>query len=436
VSETCPRIGLEYLGILYVMQNSTVKRQIIYSGPFTLVLLASIIGLAYGIWYAYGVFLVALLNEFGWSRSVLAGAFSVFAIVHGCANPVVGYFCDRVPPAVIMAVGSVMLAGALYLNSLIEEVWHLYLSFGVATAVAVSLCGWTPSVIVVQKRFPDRLGLALGIVSAGIGVGMLVIVPFCQYLIDSSGWRDAFKIFSVVCLIIIFPSALFLMKVGGFEEIKSPVNPLGSELSESKALKRITLSQAVRGRPFWLMVAAFFFGGVCSQTLHVHQVAYLVDHGMQTIAAAIIVGVVGVASIFGKIGGGWLSDHIEREVVYVWGISILVVSVFALMIVGETGHHYGAYFYACLLGIGYSATAALMPAMMSDRFEGSNFGSILGTGLFGSALGSAVGPWMGGFLFDITGAYTLPFFIAALCGLIAAAAGWNARKLRIQTESY
>jgi MFS family permease len=413
-----------------------VKRQMIFSGPVTLVLLASIIGLAYGIWYAYSVFLVALLNEFGWSRSVLAGAFSVFAIVHGCASPLVGYFCDRVCPAIIMAVGSVLLATALYLNSLIEQVWHLYLSFGVATAIAVSLCGWTPSVIVVQKRFPNRLGLALGIVSAGIGVGMLIVVPFCQYLIDSVGWREAFKIFSLVCLAVIFPSALFLLKVGRFEQKEISIDNLVSESSESVVLKGITLVQAVRGRPFWLMTAAFFFGGVCSQTLHVHQVAYLVDHGMQAMAAAVIVGIVGVASIVGKIGGGWLSDYIERELVYVWGISILVGSVFVLMVVGETGQHYGAYFYACLLGIGYSATAALMPAMMSDRFEGSSFGSILGTGLFGSALGSAVGPWMGGFLFDVTGSYTLPFFVAALCGITAAAAGWNARKLRLRTEPY
>jgi MFS family permease len=379
---------------------------------------------------------VALLNEFGWSRSVLAGAFSVFAIVDGCASPLVGYFCDRVCPAIIMAVGSVLLATALYLNSLIEQVWHLYLSFGVATAIAVSLCGWTPSVIVVQKRFPNRLGLALGIVSAGIGVGMLIVVPFCQYLIDSVGWREAFKIFSLVCLAVIFPSALFLLKVGRFEQKEISIDNLVSESSESVVLKGITLVQAVRGRPFWLMTAAFFFGGVCSQTLHVHQVAYLVDHGMQAMAAAVIVGIVGVASIVGKIGGGWLSDYIERELVYVWGISILVGSVFVLMVVGETGQHYGAYFYACLLGIGYSATAALMPAMMSDRFEGSSFGSILGTGLFGSALGSAVGPWMGGFLFDVTGSYTLPFFVAALCGITAAAAGWNARKLRLRTEPY
>ena len=418
------------------MNTFAAKGRMTYSGPFTLLLLASIIGLAYGVWYAYSVFLVALLNEFGWSRSTLAGAFSVFAIVHGCTNPLVGYLCDRVRPAIVMAIGSLLLAGALYLNSLVEQVWHLYLTFGVATAIAVSLCGWTPSIILVQKRFSNRLGLALGIVSAGIGVGMLIVVPFCQYLIDSVGWRHAFAIFSLVCLAVILPSALFLLKIGKSEQEGIPVDDSVSDISKRLKSKNITLAQALRGKAFWLMGAAFFFGGVCSQTLHVHQVAYLVDHGMQAMTAAVLVGIVGIASIVGKIGGGWLSDYVERELVYVCGISILVVSVFVLMFVGETGQHYVSYLYPCLLGIGYSATAALMPAMMSDRFDGPNFGSILGTGLLGSALGSAVGPWMGGFLFDVTGSYTTPFLIAILCGVIAAAAGWNARKLRLHTKSY
>jgi MFS family permease len=179
------------------------------------------------------------------------------------------------------------------------------------------------------------------------------------------------------------------------------------------------------------MASAFFFGGVCSQTLHVHQVAYLVDHGIAALTASGIVGLVGIASIFGKTGGGWMSDYIERELVYVSGIGIMVLSVLVLLMVGNVDSLIGAYIYAILLGVGYSATAALMPAMMSDRFEGDNFGSILGTALFGSALGAAFGPWMGGYLFDVFGTYIIPFSIAAICGIIAAISGWNARKLRI-----
>ena len=164
--------------------------------------------------------------------------------------------------------------------------------------------------------------------------------------------------------------------------------------------------------------------------LHVHQVAFLVDHGISAMMAASVVGVVGVASIVGKTGGGWLSDRIERELVYVGGVAVLVGSVGALLLVGVSPTQWGAYGYAVMLGIGYAVTAAIMPAMVADRFQGRHFGSILGVGLFGSSAGSAFGPWMSGYLHDVTGSYTLPFTLAALAGALACGAGWLARHMR------
>ena len=188
-------------------------------------------------------------------------------------------------------------------------------------------------------------------------------------------------------------------------------------------MKPITLAQALRGAPFWLMFGAFFFGNVCSQTLHVHQVAYLVDHGVAAIVAASVVSVVGGASIVGKTGGGWLSDRVKRERVYIGGIAIMVGAVAALAALGMAPAAWAIYGYAVLLGLGYSVTAALTPAMVSDRFGGPHFGRIVGIGLMGSAVGSALGPWMAGYLFDLMGSYMLAFALAAGCGVIAGAAG-------------
>jgi len=94
--------------------------------------------------------------------------------------------------------------------------------------------------------------------------------------------------------------------------------------------------------------------------------------------------------------------------------------------------HWAVYGYAVLLGVGYSATASLIPAMVSDRFGGAHFGAIVGVGLMGSAAGSALGPWMAGYLFDLTGTYMLAFAIAAGCSVAAGAAGWHARVLRVR----
>jgi MFS family permease len=394
----------------------------------TLGAIAATLGLCYGVWYSYSVFLVALLNEFGWSRSVLAGAFAVFTLVHGAANPFVGILCDRVGPRRLIMLGGAALGLALYANGFIDTPGELYLGFGVATAISVSCCGWVPAVVLVQRQFMDRLGFSIGIISAGIGLGMLFVVPLCQLLIESLGWRAAWKILGALCAGWIVPAALFLLR----DETPRPAAaPLArGAKAPGPAAVEMSLAQALRTQPFWLVLGAFFFGNVCSQTLHVHQVAFLVDHGMAAMAAASVVGTVGVASVFGKTGGGWLSDRFEREVIFVAGIAILVASVGALALVGSAPSRWGAYAYAALLGVGYSATATIIPAMISDRFRGPRFGLILGMGLLGAALGSALGPWMAGRLFDLTGSYAIAFAIAAACGVVAGAAGWRARTLR------
>jgi MFS family permease len=112
------------------------------------------------------------------------------------------------------------------------------------------------------------------------------------------------------------------------------------------------------------------------------------------------------------------------------GIAILVASIGVLLALGAAPTRWGAYGYAVLLGLGYSVTAAITPAMVSDRFSGPHFGAIVGIGLMGTAAGSALGPWMAGQLYDATGTYTLAFTIAAACGLAAGAAGWRVRMLR------
>jgi MFS family permease len=390
-------------------------------------IIALTLALAYGVWYAYSVLLVALLHEYGWSRSVLAGAFSVFTLVHGGVNPLLGMLCDRLRPLRLMAGGGVALGLALWADSHISAPWHLYLGFGVFTALAVAAAGWVPALVQVQRDFQDRLGLALGIVSSGVGVGMLLVVPLTQLLIDAYGWRTAFRVLAAICVLWIVPSSIFLLRQA---PARRPAPPPAAAARKSQSTA--TLSEAMRGAPFWLMLAAFFFGNVCSQTLHVHQVAYLVDQGVATIIAASVVGVVGASSIVGKTGGGWLSDRVEREFVYVAGIAIMVGAVAALVALAGAPARWAIYGYAVLLGLGYSATASLMPALVSDRFGGPHFGTIVGVGLMGAAVGSALGPWLAGYLFDQTGSYRLAFAIAAGCGVAAGAAGWRARTLRVR----
>jgi MFS family permease len=403
------------------------------------------LALAYGIWYSYSVVLVALLGEFGWSRAVLAGAFSVFTLVHGGVNPLIGALCARFKPLRVTAAGGAAIAAALFSVSFVASPVALYLTFGVLTAFAVALSGWVPSLVHVQRHFRDRLGFSIGIISAGVGVGMMLVVPLVQALIDAVGWRWAYRVLGVVCFLWITPASIWLMRGGdkiqgrttekirgqGPEKIRGqgPAKQ-NQENSGPDPMRNMTLREAMGTQAFWLLIAAYFFGNISSQTLHVHQVAYLVDHGLAAIVAASVVGVVGFASIVGKTGGGWLSDRIDRELVYMAGIAILVTAAFALLSIGRPAGAWQAYGYAVLLGLGYSVTSAITPAMVADRFSGPHFGAIVGAGLMANAAGSALGPWLAGRLYDASGSYAVAFTLTAMSGVVAGIAGWRARALR------
>ena len=396
------------------------------------------LALAYGIWYSYSVVLVALLGEFGWSRSVLAGAFSVFTLLHGGVNPLIGALCARFRPLRVTAAGGAAIAAALFADSFIASPLHLYLAFGVLTAFAVALAGWVPALVHVQRHFQDRLGLSIGIISAGVGVGMTLVVPLTQWLIDAVGWRGAYRVLGVICFLWITPASLWLMRtqkiqIRGRSPVMQNQENSGSDPSRGSDPRRtanMTLGEAMRTQAFWLLMGAYFFGNVSSQTLHVHQVAYLVDHGVAALVAASVVGAVGLSSIVGKMGGGWLSDRIDREFVYMAGIAILVAAAFALLGVSAPPRSWQIYGYALLLGLGYSVTAAITPAMVADRFSGPHFGSIVGVGLMANAAGSAVGPWLAGRLYDASGSYALAFTLTATSGAVAGIAGWRAWALR------
>jgi len=397
------------------------------------------LALAYGVWYAYSVFLVALLREFGWSRSVLAGAFSLFTLVAGAVNPIVGGLGDRWGPRRVIMVGGCVLALALWAVSLITTPWQLYAAFGLATSAGVTAAGWTPAVILVQRQFTNRLGLALGIAGSGIGLGIFLVVPLCQVLIDAYGWRWAFRILALICAGWILPATWLVLRdaapltasgrggaagTAGPRRRAAPAHPGGTAYN-------LTLVAAMATAPFWLITGAKFLGNLCSQTLHVHQAAFFVDHGMTPMVAASIISVVGAASIVGKTGGGWMSDFVGRELVYVLGMASMIASVGLLGLTPLTSSAWVAYGYAVLFGIGYSVTASLIPAMVSDRFRGRHFGIIFGVAQIGASMGSALGAWLAGRIFDVTGSYAIPFTLAAAAAVIAAVAMWVARTVRL-----
>jgi MFS family permease len=161
-----------------------------------------------------------------------------------------------------------------------------------------------------------------------------------------------------------------------------------------------------------------------------HQVAYLVDHGVTTLVAASVVGVVGLGSILGKGGGGWASDTFGREVTYTVGMALVAASIGTLGLLALSPAPAWAYLYGALVGVGYAVTAPLMPAVVSDLYRGRNFGTIFGAIQVANAIGGSAGPWVAGRVFDARGSYTAAFVMALAAGVLSTTALWLAAPRR------
>lgn len=201
----------------------------------------------------------------------------------------------------------------LLLDATVTRPWHFYLTFGVLTSLGVSTAGWVPAVVIVQRWYPERVGTVLGFTSAGIGVGTFLVGPPSQVLIDLVGWRDAYRALAVISTVWIVPAAIWVLRDP--PRRAAALRPLGPAAVEAG------LREAATSRRFWLIALAQGSASFANQMLLAHQVAYLVDHGVTSLAAASVVGLVGLASIVGKGGGGWASDTVGREITYTTGMT-------------------------------------------------------------------------------------------------------------------
>ena len=384
-------------------------------GPFVT------LGLVYGIWYSYSVLLVALVKEFGWRRALAAGAFSLFVLVHGAAGPLVGRLVEMLGARLVITWGAVSLAAGLLLAAETRAWWHLYLAFGVVAAAGTCATGWVPAVTIVRRWHPERFGTAVGIASAGTGMGIVAVVPVTQLLIAGLGWRWALRVLAAAILIWVLSSVRWF--AGDRPRDTGTRRPEPEARGPGHGAGHWTLGMALRSWRFWGVGLVFLAGSTATQTLLVHQVAYLVDKGMAAMVAATVVSVVGLASICGKIGWGTLADHAGSEVAFTLS-SLCVVAAIGVLALTSPAAAFLAYVYAVLMGVGYASSAPLPPAVVGRLFHGPHFASIFGALQPATSIGSAAGAWAAGGIFDRTGSYSVALALAALIAALAPILLW------------
>ncbi len=392
---------------------------------------------------AFSLLLPPLIDEFGWDRGLVAGAFSFGFLVSAALSPIVGRVMDRYGPRVVIESGVCMMAAGLLTAPAIRVPWQLYATLGVLVGAGANLMSFTAQSLYLPNWFVRRRGFAISIAFSGVGVGAIVLLPWLQAIIDRDGWRAACWAMGLLVVLVVGPLTLLVRRRPGDLGLLADGGVHDAAAGQARGPSNIvdpawasvdwTLARAVRTARFWWIVLAYFCGLFAWYAVQVHQTKYLVEVGFSPSVAAWALGIVSVVAIPGQIGLGALSDRVGRE--WVWSAGCLGFAVCYVALIALEHAPSPALLWLMVISqgfLGYALTSVMGP-IVAEIFEGPHYGTIFGTVTVALIGGGAAGPWAAGVIHDATGSYSPAFLMAIGCCAVSAAAIWIAspRKVRV-----
>jgi MFS family permease len=372
---------------------------------------------SYGLFYTFGVFFKSIQTEFGWGRALTGSVHSVHLVIYALSTYFFGRLTDSIGPRRALSLGAFFIGIGLSLCSQIHSIWHLYFFYIIASlgsGVTVSLPNAT-----VQKWFVRKRGLALGLVTAGVGAGTLLLAPLTQHLIASLGWRRSYIIIGICYWALLTLAAMAMVD----QPEKKGLKPYGWQDKVRAALENDIqfhdwpAKEAMKTKIFLLIILIYFFTNLPIHMVMIHIVPYLTDLGISRALAAGVLGLIGGISISGRIGMGVLSEKIGWK----WGLFLccLICSIMLFWLISVRSA-WTLLVFTLTYGFFYGGKITNIPGLIGSFFGTKSLGEIIGIIHAVSLTGGIIGPVLGGYIFDRSGSYRLAFLIAALAFLTSA----------------
>ena len=374
--------------------------------------------------FAFSLFVRPLEASFGWGRGQVMAGFTVYYAMVGIASPIVGRFVDRFGARPVIPVGAVMVGLGFVLVSRMSDLYLFYLGYVIVGTGAAAM-GPVPCSAVISNWFRRKRGTAVGVMSAGIGAGGVVVAPFIGYMLSHFDWRTAYLSLGVVVMALTIPLALGVIRTRPSEMglyadgDKGPVGDPNDAAHSDGEGEGSTLKQALRTRTFWLIAVAFFCYAFASMGALQASVPFLEDVGYPTATAAAALGALGFGSAVGKILFGWLCDRMLPNRAFAIGTAVLLAGVLVLLTVRADSPLVLIWTYALLLGLGAGAWLPTLSMLASTSFGLRFYGAVFGALNLGLSLGTASGPLFSGMMHDATDSYLTTFTIFAVLLAIA-----------------
>jgi MFS family permease len=371
--------------------------------------------------WTFTVYIPPLEEEFGWSRAEVSAAFSLSLLVGGLAGPFAGLTVDRYGARSSIAIACVLTAGSLVLLSQIQNLWQFY-SVYMLHALVRTWMFFIPIQWLLTRWFVRRRGMALGLSTAGLGVGGAVFLPLVNFFIETWGWRASFEISAVIIAVTFIPMALVVLRDNPQEMGLVPDGvegraPTGVAPAFHGPRRDWSLGDVVRSSAFWLLAVAFTLFFMAQTSILVHIVPYLKDAGISSGAAAALVSLSAIVRTVVRVAIGVAVDRIAdlRRV----AMLVVLAQAAGVLLLSLSAHPLALVLFAVTWGAGGGAAPVLEIMVLSRTFGLQNFGLILGTLMLVETAGDISGPVIGGAIFDATGGYMEAFLLYVAIYLVS-----------------
>lgn len=361
----------------------------------------------------FNVFFLPILTEFGWSRALTSGAFSLRSLESGLLAPIIGFLVDRWGPRSVIFIGVFLVGTGMIMMAYIDSLWGFYVAFLIA-ALGGSGAGHGVSwVVAVAKWFNRMRGRALGIAMLGPVIGgplLFTIAILDEYF----GWRIATLVLGIGVWIIGLPLALVARTepraYGYFPDNEKPKNDLDTQDNvDGQVPSGMSVSEALMTSDFWVLTILFALMFLGISGLMVHLIPLLEDFQYSPTEAATILGVLFLLSGLGRVFSGFMADTLDYRIVL---ITLVLFQILGLLILTRLSEPniWIVLIFTLTFGIGFGGTIPLRPFVIMQIFGGKSFGSLQGLLQVGAIGAGVVGPVFYGWIFDTTGSYDLALY--------------------------
>lgn len=378
--------------------------------PITCACLIALV--AFGPRSAMGFFQLPMIEANGWDRSTFGFAMALQNLFWGLGQPFFGVIADKFGTWRVMFIGSLLyLAGLLVMSAADSPVW-LHIGGGILIGLGIAACSFGVILSAMARLVSaEKRSFAFGLGTAAGSAGMFVFAPISQSLITALGWSDTLVALGALMLII----PLLAIPLCGNSSTSKIAHQVEQTVSEA-------LREALATRGYLLLTSGFFVCGFQVAFITAHFPAYISDLGIEPVWAVWAIGLIGFFNIFGSLASGYIGQHYSKPIflAFIYLSRSVVVTIFVL----TPASPMTVVIFSIAIGLLWLSTVAPTNGLVAVMFGTRYLGMLGGIVFFSHQLGSFLGVWMGGLLYDMTGAYDVVWWIGVGLGIFAAVVHW------------